>query len=528
MHRKTLSLHNPRNSFTSSSDLSRRIGIRRRLIQRQRAGQSSEMNNSNLNSNRNRNNTNSIQINQSARTIQNHENNSLISNLSINNSNISSPSKKNRTFIKIGKSKLSNEIMTKNNNNILNKIEEEEKQKEENITSELKDTVKCYICFNIITKPKMCPHCHRIACEKCLYNWFMIEQKKSCGFCRENVNFYEMVSVPFMSTVVDFVEKVFEKDKDGEIKFSEKFQEFCPNHPEEKLFYYCLDCNRGYCQTCFVFFGEEKDRHISHNIIEYEQYKNMNFTSLKTYEDKMNSFIYKVDENIKRCNSYKICYEFERNKGNLLIENLKKEFNRQIDSNLRIINEEISKLQKFKENYEKYKLELNKYYTELSKKNNINNNIYAYQKMSQNLINKLSSLTSKKFYSSKDMEKLIDLSREMHVHTYLSKLGEFNHETIFLSKSLKMGDSPYELIIDNKKRNEVNIKLIIPKNKITFGHNFSAFVFVRKKGCEANTYELEEGKEDDNYFYYMKKIPWDYFGESIFKIRGILYDYYFL
>ena len=241
MHRKTLSLHNPCNSFTSSSDLSRRIGIRRRLIQRQRAGQSSEMNNSNLNSNRNRNNTNSIQINQSARTIQNHENNSLISNLSTNNSNISSPSKKNRTFIKIGKSKLSNEIMTKNNNNILNKIEEEEKQKEENITSELKDTVKCYICFNIITKPKMCPHCHRIACEKCLYNWFMIEQKKSCGFCRENVNFYEMVSVPFMSTVVDFVEKVFEKDKDGEIKFSEKFQEFCPNHPEEKLFYYCLD-----------------------------------------------------------------------------------------------------------------------------------------------------------------------------------------------------------------------------------------------------------------------------------------------
>ena len=528
MKRKNISLHSPCNSFTSTLDLSRRIGIRRRLVQRQRIDQSSELNTTTINYIRNRNNRNSIHINESARGIPNKENNSLISNLST--SNIDNTLDKTRTFKKIGKVKLPMDKLDKNNvnaNNNLNEIEEE-KQKEENLTSELKDTVKCYICFNIITKPKMCPHCHRIACEKCLYNWFMIEQKKACGFCREKVNFYEMVSVPFMSTVVDFVEKVFEKDKDGEIKLSQKFQEFCPNHPNDKLFYYCLDCNRGYCQTCFVFFGEEKDRHVSHNIIEYEQYKNMNFSTLKLYEDKMNLFINKINENIKRCNSFKNCYENERVQGNKLIDNLKKDFNRQIDTNLHAIDEEISKLKKFKENYEKYKMELNKYYTESSNKNNINTNIYANQKMSQNLINKLSSLTSKKLYSSKELEKLIDLSRGMQMRTYLSKLGEFNHETIFLSKSLKMGDSPYELIIDNKQRNEVNVKLVIPKNKIKFGHNFSAFVFIRKKGCEAKTYELEEGKEDDNYFYYNRKIPWDYFGESIFKIRGILYDYYFL
>ena len=522
MNRKNLSLHNPSNSFTSTLDFSRRIGIRRRLVQRLRVGQSSEMNNTAIDY-RNNDNLNSTQINEPIGRISNDENNSLISNLSFNINN--SPLNSASTIKKIRETRLSIDSLNKNNN--LNEIEEEEKQKEENLTSELKDTVKCYICFNIITKPKMCPHCHRIACEKCLYNWFMIEQKKTCGFCRENVNFYEMVSVPFMSTVVDFVEKVFEKDKDGEIKFSETFQEFCPNHPNDKLFYYCLDCNRGYCQTCFVFFGEEKDRHVSHNIIEYEQYKNMNFKTLKSYEDKINLFINKINENIKRCNSYKSCYEYERNQGNKLIENLKSEFNRQIDSNIHLIEEEISKLQAFKESYEKYKLELNKYYAELSNKNPINSNIYAYQKMSQNLINKLSSLTSKKLYSSKELEKLIDLSRGMQVRTYLSKLGEFNHETIFFCKNLKMGDSPYELIIDNKKRNEVNIKLVIPKNKITFGHNFSSFVFVRKKGCEANTYELEEGKEDDNCFYFKKKIPWDYFGESIFKIRGILYDYYF-
>ena len=66
------------------------------------------------------------------------------------------------------------------------KKEENEKLKEKEIGSEIKDTVKCYICFDKITKPKMCPHCHRIACEKCLYNWFINLKKEFCGFCRKN------------------------------------------------------------------------------------------------------------------------------------------------------------------------------------------------------------------------------------------------------------------------------------------------------------------------------------------------------
>ena len=529
MIRKNLTLHNSNNSFTNSMDLSRRINIRRRLVQRQRIGQSLENNNSNISRNSNSNQLNELNV-----IVPNNENSSLASNLSnnihsLNNSLIqtnhfSSPSDDFRQIKKIGKRKIAIYSADKND---LKEIEEE-KQKEEIITSEIKDTVKCYICFDIITKPKMCPYCHRIACEKCLYNWFMLEHKKACGFCRKNVNFYEMISVPFMSTVVDFVERVFEKDKNGEIQFTQNFQNFCPNHPNEPLYYYCLDCNKGYCKTCFVFFGNEKDRHLNHNIIEYEQYKNMNLGSLKSYEDKINSYIKKTHENIKKCISFKNAYEFERAEGNKIIENLKIEFNRNIDNNLRMIDEQIKKLKNCIENYEKYIKELNIHYSQFSNGNENKKNIFENQKISQQLIDKFSSLTSKRIYSSKDIDKLMDLSKGFQVKTYLSKLGEFNHETRFLSKNLKMGDSPYQLIIDNKKRNEINLSLLIPKNKITFAHNFTSFVFIRKKGCEVNTYQLEEDKEDNNYFYYRKKIPWDYSGESIFKIRGIMYDYYFL
>ena len=43
---------------------------------------------------------------------------------------------------------------------------------------------------------------------------------------------------------------------------------------------------------------------------------------------------------------------------------------------------------------------------------------------------------------------------------------------------IKLGDSPYELIINKYQGKEVIINLVIPKDKITFGHNFTPFIFV--------------------------------------------------
>ena len=145
----------------------------------------------------------------------------------------------------------------------MEEIEEVEKKKEEickeeDIGSEIKDTVKCYICFDKITKPKMCPHCHRIACKKCLYNWFLNLKKNKCGFCRENSKFSEMISVPFMDTVVNFVEKYFNKRGSLSERIEKEFLEYYLEHKNEMLYYYCLDCRKAHYKTCFVFFGKKK------------------------------------------------------------------------------------------------------------------------------------------------------------------------------------------------------------------------------------------------------------------------------
>ena len=531
---KSLNLMNYRNT----------LRFRRRWESFRNGGQSVENNNlrnpiSNDSNNEDNNNQTNTNLNtkdvNSSLNIQNLHNGSNTSRHNQNSFTIHNESRntlsdfrriRNRKIGRQLNQKLFMPLFNKKNSIKLNEIEEEEKKKEEicteeNIGSEIKDTVKCYICFDKITKPKMCPHCHRIACEKCLYNWFVNLRKKKCGFCRENTKFNEMVPVPFMDAVVNFVEKFFNKKPEVTNSIIDnEILEFCTEHKNEMLYYYCLDCGKAYCKTCFVFFGHEKDKHNGHNIIEYEKYKNMSFPLLKKNTEKLEKNIEHIEENIKRCLAYKQVYEHERRVGNNLINNLQIEFNRQIDGIINSIDEQIKKLKEYINEYDKYKKEVEDFYGIVKHKNNNSD------KSCESLIIKLTKINQQKFFSSKDIDKFIDLSKNIYVNTYQSKIGEFNHDNIFLSKGLKMGFSPYEIVIDNKVRNEVKISLLIPKENKPISHNFQAFIFIKKKGECIQSYDLDEFKEDENCYYLRKKIPWDYFGQSIFKLKGVLYDFY--
>ena len=535
------------NNLNSSSNYNRRTLIRKRLQLNSSTGNTIENspnhNNSTINTtsshiyNRYTSRINTSNLNTSRDSLsntlsqsmfQNYHNSQNSQTISVNENTSTSFRRRhlnNNIFISVYKNK-------KNLNNKLSEIQEEQKKEEnikeekdkekENLGSEIKDTVKCYICFDKINKPKMCPYCHRIACEKCLYNWFVNLNKKNCGFCRKNTNFSEMVSVPFMDAVVDFVDKFFNnKNVEEEKNNSDKdFLEYCSEHTNEILYYYCLDCGKAYCKTCFVFFGEEKDKHVGHSIIEYEKYKNMSFPLLKKNKEKLDKNISHVEENIKRCLAYKNIYEHEREVGNKFILKLQNEFNKHIDNIIDTIEKQISQLKGYINEYNKYKTEVEDFY-DLMKNKKGNSD-----KSCESLIIKLTNINQQKFFSSKDIKKLNELSKEIFVNTYQSKFGEFNHDNMFLKKGLKLGNSNYEIVIDNKQRNEVHICLLIPKERNSIKHNFQALVFIKKKGECIQSYDLDEYKEDNNYIYLRKKIPWDFFGQSIFEIKGILFDFY--
>ena len=137
-------------------------------------------------------------------------------------------------------------------------------------------------------------------------------------------------------------------------------------------------------------------------------------------------------------------------------------------------------------------------------------------------------MISEKIYSKKDIEELIELSKEIHVNTYQTKLYEINNDNILCTNNIKLGNSPFLLKINNERNKNMIINLLIPKDKIIIPHNFTSFIFIKKKENEVKSFELKDINEDNNFIYLKNSITWDFLGQSSFKIKGILYDFYFV
>ena len=416
--------------------------------------------------------------------------------------------------------------------------EKEKNIKEENIGNEIKDTVKCKMCFQKMVHPKMCPKCQNISCEKCLYNWFLKEQNKECNYCKEPINFYEFISVPFMDTIVDFVEKVIYDRK----KFSSSFQnnfdcninninnineeilkndisnalnDCCEIHNSEKIYYFCLNCNKGYCKTCFVFFGKEKDRHINHKIIEYSNYKKLNLPLLKQKEEEIDINIKNINEIVDQYNSYKQLYQFEQKTINDYILLIQKEYNKKIDEMIDNINRKIDELSQSLEIYQKTKKEIDEYYKNISAKSRITTNM-------QYLIDKIEKINHDK---NKFNELLFEPEENINLKVYKSKNEQFNYNDKYLNKTIKLGNN-FEIIIDNKKSNYININLSIPKDNKK--HFYKVIIYF--KNIQFNKiygYLLDGIKEGKNYYLFGKIIPLDENELSPIEIKSIIYDFYF-
>lgn len=82
----------------------------------------------------------------------------------------------------------------------------------------------------------------------------------------------------------------------------------------------------------------------------------------------MESNIQHVEENIKRCISFKNSYEHQRKIGNEFMNNLQDAFNNQIDTIITSIDDHIKKLKEYINEYNKYKKHIDEFYSVLKYK----------------------------------------------------------------------------------------------------------------------------------------------------------------
>ena len=429
------------------------------------------------------------------------------------------------------------ELKNKNMSNIVKDI------KEENIGNEISDTVRCHMCLQKMVHPKMCPKCHHISCEKCLYNWFLKDQNKECNYCKEPVNFYEFISVPFMDTIVDFVEKVIYDKKKYSASFQQNFEndlnniknedinlininntnntnnikDFCDIHPTEPLYYYCIDCSKGYCKTCFVFFGNEKDKHLNHKIIEYSEYIKLNLPLLKEQEEKIDNNIKLINDLIDQCKSYKSLYEFQKNAINDYISYIQQKLNEEMDEYIKKIEDKMIELKQSIELYEKTKNEINDFYRKINKKNKTSLNVQYY-------IDKIEKNNKKNLMNDNEISEILNIPDNFNIKIYHSKNEVIDSEK-YINKKIKLEDD-IEIALDNKMKNSININISFPKDKRK--HIFKALIYFKQKDSNLiNGYSIDDIKEGKIYYSMSKKIKFEENEKSVFEIKAIIYDFYF-
>ena len=469
--------------------------------------------------------------------------------------------KKTKKNLYHGKNKQKlNHAITENNEEILEQNEE---------INEIKESVMCYICLSKVVQPKMCPKCQKIACKECLKNWFINKRNQNCGYCRAELTFDKMISVPILDSVANLIEKISVKNSqilqnypqinnsivlnkriiqddnnintNARLSFSDlgkiykgcgkKFQkensessedenkdiDYCEKHPDQPLYYYCINCNNGYCRTCFVFFGDEKDKHYNHKIIEYEKYKLNNISEFLKEKDNLEDKSEELNAYIKRCEALKECYNFERKLVLNFVKKIIDKYNKGIDNNIKILDSIIKTYQNYLDQIEKCIIDIEK----ICSSSKINK---EYEEL---LMKKINNINDIKYYNSKEIDTYSDLSKSLDIKFYQTKLKKFEIKQKNFHYKIPLIDSnKYNLSI-TQKGNEIQIYIYWPEDKnIDSKFNLLPFIFLRRKNKNWEYHQLDEFLNYKGNNYYIKRLNSNNFCgiNSYFKIKGILYE----
>ena len=188
---------------------------------------------------------------------------------------------------------------------------QKKKEKEEQSRAQVKDIFKCYICYNKVINPRMCKHCKKLTCEKCIENW--LKTKEMCGFCRNHIKFEDTVSVPLNNDIISFFIEQVENDKNYDYRmsiyeydekenyFSDRNKDKCKEH-NNIYEYFCVQCNKKYCSKCLVILNDSSKIHENHLILTIEDMNKKEVNEPLDQFKKLDESKKSVEDLINLCN----------------------------------------------------------------------------------------------------------------------------------------------------------------------------------------------------------------------------------
>ncbi|KAJ3392793.1 Tripartite motif containing 37 [Chytriomyces hyalinus] len=143
---------------------------------------------------------------------------------------------------------------------------------------DLDDMFKCYICFETLVHPQMCPQCSKMSCDACMRRW-LTAHGNHCPHCRVPLSADNLVQCRFMD---DLAKQVREAVKHGPFLSSNPGQDvLCKTH-NAPLFYFCHSCNDAICSDCAVLGQNHKDHKVEHLQSVYNSHKDSVWTAIKS------------------------------------------------------------------------------------------------------------------------------------------------------------------------------------------------------------------------------------------------------
>ncbi|KAI8995139.1 hypothetical protein BC832DRAFT_596094 [Gaertneriomyces semiglobifer] len=143
------------------------------------------------------------------------------------------------------------------------------------MVSELEDMLKCFICYERLNDPRMCPHCSKIGCEGCLQKW--LEDRQSCPHCRSSLSTSALIKCRFLEELRDRINKVESYVRTDEV-------DTCMRH-KAALYYYCIDCKEPLCADCAVLESKHKRHKLNHIHRLYESHRDLLLRKTKIFRE---------------------------------------------------------------------------------------------------------------------------------------------------------------------------------------------------------------------------------------------------
>ncbi|CAH8672573.1 unnamed protein product [Schistosoma rodhaini] len=173
----------------------------------------------------------------------------------------------------------------------------------------LSEVFRCFICMEKLNNARLCPHCSKLCCYKCIRKW-ITETRSQCPHCRASLHIYELINCRWADEVtqqLDNLQSQATSSRSGSGQnnslggasvnntLSTSSTEVCELH-NERLSVFCTTCGYAICHQCALFDNNHEqhsfrplddvyDEHVKQIKNEMDQFKRRHLELISLLQD---------------------------------------------------------------------------------------------------------------------------------------------------------------------------------------------------------------------------------------------------